>query len=115
LYKTFDPTGFNASEWVAAARSAGMNYMVFVTKHADGFCEFNTAYTDYKITGPDCPFHRDVATELRDACPAHGMGVGFACSPSDGYVGDNRSPAYLERYTSQVVDELLTNYGRVDI
>ena len=116
LYKTFNPTGFDADEWVQIARDAGMNYMVLVTKHHDGFCEFNSALTNYKITAPECPFGRDVSKELADACHAAGMGLGFYYSPTDWYTQPLKTGAeYAAYYTSQVVDELLSNYGRVDV
>lgn len=116
LYKTFNPTDFNADEWVQIAKDAGMNYMVLVTKHHDGFCEFNSALTDYKITAPECPFGRDVSKELADACHAAGMGLGFYYSPTDWYTQSLKTGAeYVTYYTGQVVDELLSNYGRVDV
>jgi alpha-L-fucosidase len=118
LYKSFNPTGFNASQWVQIAKDAGMNYMVFTSKHHDGFCEFNSALTQYKITAPACPFGRDVTKELATACNNAGMGWGIYYSPTDWYVDDYPSsvaPLTLGTYYSnQVVDELLTNYGRVD-
>ncbi|MGC9330148.1 MAG: alpha-L-fucosidase, partial [Candidatus Hinthialibacter sp.] len=58
LYKEFNPTEFNADEWVAVAKAAGMKYLVFTTKHHDGFCMFDSQLTDYKIT--NSPFKRDV-------------------------------------------------------
>ena len=57
LRTTFNPAHFNPEKWATAAKSAGMRYVVFTTKHHDGFCMFDTAQTDYKITAPDCPFH----------------------------------------------------------
>ena len=115
LYKLFNPTGFNAGQWVKIAQDAGMRYMVFVTKHHDGFCEFNSALTNYKITSPQCPFRRDVTKELADSCHKAGLGFGVYYSPTDWYVGNNGSAAYLTYYTNQVVDELLSNYGRIEV
>ena len=72
LYREFNPTNFNAREWVAVAQAMGARYLVFTTKHHDGFCEWDSALTDYKITRS--PFGRDVVKELADAChrPASG-------------------------------------------
>jgi hypothetical protein len=61
LYKQFNPVKFNADEWVAIAKAAGMKYIVLVAKHHDGFCMFDSALTDYKIT--KSPFGRDVTAE----------------------------------------------------
>ncbi len=55
LYKEFNPIGFDAAEWVQIAQDAGTRYMVFTSKHHDGFVNFDTALTDYKITSPDSP------------------------------------------------------------
>jgi len=114
LYKLFNPTGFNAGQWVKIARDAGMRYMVFVTKHHDGFCEFNSALTNYKITSPQCPFGRDVTKELADSCHTAGLGFGIYYSTPDWYLGNNGTQSYWTYYTNQVVDELLSNYGRIE-
>ena len=56
LKTTFNPSKFNPEAWAAAAKEAGMKYMVFTTKHHDGFSMFDTKYTDYKITDKGTPF-----------------------------------------------------------
>lgn len=81
LYKTFNPTHFDAKKWVKIAKSAGMKYLVFTTKHHDGFCMFDTKMTDYKIT--NSPFKRDIVAEIAKACHEEGMKVGFYYSPPD--------------------------------
>ena len=71
LYQQFNPTNFNADEWVGIAKAAGMKYIVLTTKHHDGFCLWDTKLTDYNIM--HTPFHRDVVKELAAACkkPRH--------------------------------------------
>jgi alpha-L-fucosidase len=64
LKTTFDPVKFNPEKWATAAKYAGMKYMVFTTKHHDGFCMFDTKYTDYKITTRLVLFHRTHAAML---------------------------------------------------
>jgi len=115
LYQRFDPKLFNADEWVALAKSAGMKYLVFTTKHHDGFSMFNSQYTDFKIT--NSPFGRDVVRELADACHRAGIRLGFYYSPADWH-----HPDFLTANHSRYVDyfhrqirELMRNYGRVDI
>ncbi|MEA1896357.1 MAG: alpha-L-fucosidase, partial [Bacteroidota bacterium] len=56
LKTTFNPEKFNPEKWANAAKDAGMKYLVFTTKHHDGFCMFDSKYTDYKVTDRQCPF-----------------------------------------------------------
>jgi len=71
LYKEFNPVLFNAKEWVKAAKDAGMKYIVITSKHHDGFCLFDSKFTDHKIT--NSPFKRDVLKELSDECKKQGI------------------------------------------
>ena len=117
LYKQFNPTNFNAKQWVAIAKAAGMKYMVFTSRHHDGFSEFDTQADDYKITSPDSPFRRDVVKELADACHRAGMRFGVYYSQPNWHHPD----AFTERHTNYQAylktqaRELLTHYGRLDI
>ncbi len=115
LYKQFNPVEFDAEEWVSIAKEAGMKYLVFTTKHHDGFSMFDTKLSDYKIT--NSPFNRDVTKELADACHEAGIRLGFYHSPVDWYHPDYRTDThekYIEFLHGQV-RELCTNYGKLDI
>ncbi len=117
LYKEFNPIQFNAQEWVEIAQAAGMKYLVFTSKHHDGFCNFDTNSTDYKITGPDCPFGRDIVAELAEACHAAGLRFGLYYSQPDWrhpYYRNEHHAKYIEYFHGHV-EELLTNYGQVDV
>ena len=70
LYKEFNPVNFDARAWVALAQAAGMKYLVFTSRHHDGFSLFETAASDYKITSPLSPYRRDIVKELAAACHA---------------------------------------------
>ena len=114
-YKQFNPFKFNAREWVKIASDAGMKYIVFTTKHHDGFANFHTKQSDYNIA--NTPFKRDIVRELTDACHEAGVGFGAYYSPRDWYhpdylKGDNSK--YRAFYAGQL-RELLTNYGEIDI
>ena len=61
----FNPLKFDADEWVRMAKAAGMKYIVLTSKHHDGFCLFNSNYTDFDIM--NTPFKRDILKELADA------------------------------------------------
>lgn len=122
LYKKWNPDSFDAREWVQVVKETGARYVVFLTKHHDGFCLFDTEHTDYNIMNG--PFGRDVTKELADAC--HEAGIGFFpyYSTSDWYHPDfpltspggrvERSSHDLERYTEFLeaqVRELIENTG----
>jgi alpha-L-fucosidase len=117
LYKQFNPTDFNADQCVAIAKAAGMKYLIFTSRHHDGFSEFDTKADDYKITSPDSPFHRDVVKELAEACHRAGLRFGIYYSQPNWRHPD----AFTDRHTNYLaylkiqVRELLTNYGTVDI
>jgi alpha-L-fucosidase len=115
LYKQFNPVKFDADEWVQIAKDAGMKYLVFTSKHHDGFSMFNSKLTDYKIT--NSPFKRDVVRELADACHKAGLKLGYYYSPVDWYHPDYRTenhPQYI-RFLHGQLREICSNYGKIDI
>jgi alpha-L-fucosidase len=71
LYQEFNPALFNAREWVSVAKAAGMKYLVITSKHHDGFCLWDSKYTDYDIMST--PFRRDVLKELSEECARQGI------------------------------------------
>lgn len=114
-YKQFNPTQYNAEEWVRFAKESGMKYMVLVAKHHDGFAQFATQVSDYNIM--NSPYARDIVKAYADACHKQGMKLGLYYSTRDWYhpdylVGDNEK--YDTFYRTQV-KELLANYGTVDV
>ena len=121
LYKKFNPTKFNADEWVAVAKAAGMKYMVLTTKHHDGFCLWDTKQTDYNIM--NSPFGRDVVKELAEACKKGGIGFGTYYSTCDWHHPDfpltspggktKRATHDLDRYTEYLKAQTkeLLSYG----
>jgi alpha-L-fucosidase len=139
LNKTFNPQKFDPTKWVAAVKDAGMKYVVFTTKHHDGFCLFDTKQTDYRTTDASCPFHTnpkaDVVKEVFNTFRAEGFGIGAYYSKSDWHHPGYWSPdgphqdrnvnydtsKYPEKwatfvdFTYNIVQELMTNYGPVDI
>ena len=128
LPQRFKPTLFDPHAWIALARSAGQRYMVFTAKHADGFCMFDSDYTNYKITRT--PYGKDILRQLSDACREENMPLGLYYSPPDvnhpafrdtskpsytNYHGEPERPEwplYLD-YMRLQLDELLTRYGPV--
>ena len=115
LYKQFNPVEFNAEQWVQIAKDAGMKYMVFTSKHHDGFSMFDSKLTNYKIASS--PFKRDVVGELAEACHKGGLKLGYYYSPVDWYHPDYRTEnhaRYIEFLHGQL-REICSNYGRIDI
>ena len=118
LYKQFNPVHFDAREWVAVAKAAGMKYLVFTSRHHDGFSMFDTQASDYKITSPLSPFHRDVVKELAEACHEAGLRFGLYYSQPNWYRPDAFTPDRHANYLAflkQQVTELCSNYGQLDI
>lgn len=115
LYKRFNPTKFKARQWVEIAQAAGMKYLVFTTKHHDGFCMFDSKLTNYKITCS--PFGRDITGELAAACHEAGLPLGFYYSPVDWYHPDYRTDNHRRylRYFHGQLEELCSRYGKVDV
>ena len=122
----FNPTKFDPQAFVDLARTAGQKYMVFTTKHHDGFCMFDSAYTEHKIT--NTPYGKDIVAELAAAAKHSDMPLGFYYSPPDLYHPGFRDisklasvnwegqperpewPLYLD-YMQLQLTELLTRYG----
>ena len=132
-FKYFDPDLYDAREWARQAKAAGMKYAVLTTKHHEGFCLWDSKYTDYKST--NTPAGRDLVREYVDAFRAEGLRVGFYYSlidwhhpefpidmlhprrdDADAYEqSKNRDVRKYAEYMRNQVTELLTEYGKIDI
>ena len=132
-FDNFNPDLFDAREWAKKAKAAGMKYAVLTTKHHEGFCLFDSKYTDYKITNTQ--FGRDLVKEYADAFRAEGLHVGFYYSLIDWHHPDfpidalhprrndpnaeeldkGRDMKKYAEYMRNQVTELLTNYGKIDV
>ena len=117
LYKQFNPTEFDADRWAKLALRIGAKYLIFTTKHWDGFVNFDSKYTDYEITSPLSPFKRDITREIVDKCRENGLRVGLYYAFVDWHSQDYRTinhHRYLD-YMKNQVNELLSNYGKIDL
>ena len=115
LYKEFNPVKFDARQWVALAKAAGMKYMVLTAKHCDGFLLWDSKVSDYNIM--HTPFKRDVCAELAQAAREQGIKIGWYFSPMDWRDPDCRSARnaeFVKRMQGEIA-ELLTNYGKIDL
>lgn len=132
-FKHFNPDLFDPKEWARQAKAAGMKYVVLTTKHHEGFCLFDSQYTDYKVT--NTPFGRDLVKEYVDAFRSEGLHVGFYYSLIDWHhpefpidrthprrhdknaeeLDKNRDMHKYAEYMRNQVRELMTNYGKIDL
>ena len=139
LKSTFNPVNFDPEKWAAAAKNAGMKYVVFTTKHHDGFSMFDTQQTDYKVTDTGCAFHSNpksnITKEIFDAFRAEGLWAGAYFSKPDWHNDNYWDPYFPPRdrnvnydpelypekwkkyvdFTHNQIMELMTDYGEVDI
>jgi len=110
----FNPTAFDARQWITALRSAGLQEALLTAKHHDGFCLWPTTCTAYSVVGS--PFRGgtgDVVREFVDAAHEGNVRVALALSPLDRHAPTYGTPAYLSEFECEL-DELLRNYGTID-
>ncbi|OXA75719.1 alpha-L-fucosidase [Flavobacterium aquidurense] len=136
---SLNPTQLDSEKWAKMFKNAGVKYLIFTSKHHDGFCMYDSKFTDFKITNPNLPNAKnpkpDVLKNVLDASRKEGLSVGIYFSKPDWtsqdfwwkyYPPKDRNPnydikAYPERwqnfvkYTQNQLDELTTNYGKVDV
>ncbi len=138
--KTFNPVKFRPDRWAEIAKDCGFKYLLFTTKHHDGFCMFDTKTTDYKITDASCPFHThkyaDMVGHLYNEFRKQGLAISTYFSKPDWhckyYWSDKfpdaqtrnvnydikKHPELWEKfikYTHKQITELTTNYGKIDV
>ena len=125
--KIFNPIDYDPEDWVLMAKRAGMKYICFTAKHHDGFCMWDTAYTDYKIT--NTPYGKDTLRMLSDACKKHGMllSIYYSCpdwhyeygyNPASSHQWcavnkDNPDTGRLVEFIKAQITELMSNYGDI--
>lgn len=134
-FEVFNPDMWDPHEWAKMAKAAGMKYVVLTAKHHEGFCMFDSKFTDHKVT--NTPYGKDIVKEYVEAFRAEGLKVGFYYSLLDwhhpDYTIDGNHPlrqtsdtAYARlnkgrdmskyrEYIKNQVRELLTNYGEISI
>jgi alpha-L-fucosidase len=134
-FEEFNPDLYNPKEWARMAKEAGMKYVVLTAKHHEGFCLFDSKFTDYKA--PNTPYGKDIIREYVDALRGEGLKVGFYYSLIDWHhpeytidrvhpqrqesdtayvrLNKNRDMAKYRIYLKNQVRELLTNYGEISV
>ncbi len=139
LKNTFNPVKFDPDKWADAAKYAGMKYVIFTTKHHDGFCMFDSKYTNYKVTDPNCAFSSNpkanITKEIFKSFRSQGFWTGAYFSKPDWHSEFYWDPKYPPKdrnvnyspeenpeewqnfvdFTHNQILELLSDYGKVDI
>lgn len=141
LLKSFNPTRFQPKKWARLAKDNGFRYIIFTTKHHDGFCLFDSKYSEFKVTNPECPFSKnaraDIVRNVFDAFRAEGLGIAAYFSKPDWHNDDywenhgigrrvSRMPTYdvkanpekwtrFREFTKNQIVELVRDYGPVDV
>jgi len=135
----FNPVNFDPEKWAKMFKNSGAKYMIYSSKHHDGFCLYDTKYTDFKVTDKSCPFSTNpksnVLKEVLDATRKEGLATGIYFSKPDWttpyfwwsyYPPKDRNPSYditkhpdrwnkFVEFTQNQLNELTTEYGKVDI
>lgn len=131
-FERFEPDRYDPVAWARAARNAGMKYIVITTKHHEGFCLWDSAYTDFKVT--NTPWGKDLIGPLVAACRDQGLKIGFYYSLLDWHhphftvdrhhplrnhpqreeLNASRDMAIYRTYMCDQLTELLTRYGTID-
>jgi alpha-L-fucosidase len=135
----FNPVNFDPEKWAKMFKGSGAKYMIYSSKHHDGFCLYDTKYTDFKVTDKACPFSvnpkANVLKEVLDATRKEGLVTGIYFSKPDWtspyfwwpyYPPKDRNPTYditkhpdrwkkFVEFTQNQLNELTTEYGKVDI
>ena len=141
LNKSFNPIRYDPKEWARVAARNGFRYLCFTSKHHDGFCMWDTKFTDYKVTAPDCPYAKsknpDILRATYDAFRAEGLAISLYFSKGDWHHPDywdnlglgyrttwlpsydpDKCPERWQRFkdfTWNQILELMKNYGRFEI
>ena len=140
LKKSFNPIRFNPDDWAELASNNCFKYLIFTTKHHDGFCMWDTSQTDFKVTDIECPFSTDekadIVKHVFNAFRKKGLAIGAYFSKPDwhnenywekDFSGETtRMPTYdiikepkkwqaFTEYTHKQMEELIKDYGKVDI
>jgi len=141
LNRSFNPVRFRPDAWAEEAANDGFKYVIFTTKHHDGFCLYDSKYTEYKTTNKDCPYstnpNADIVRAYFNACRKQGLGIGAYFSKPDWHHDDfwenagighrtDRNVTYdtakqpekwnrFKDYFHNQVMELVRGYGPLDI
>lgn len=110
---SFNPTNLDCDQWIATAKEAGFRHVVLITKHHDGFCLWDSKYTDYDVAS--APLKTDIVAEVSKACRKYGVKLGLYYSLWDRHEPshNDKDPGRYVEFMKNQLSELLGNYGPV--
>jgi len=107
---SYNPTDLDCDQWIKIAKETGFRYVILVTKHHDGFCLWDSKYTEYDVASS--PIKIDVVKEVAKACKKYGIKLGLYYSLWDRHESSYKSQEY-HKYMKNQLTELMTNYGDI--
>ena len=108
--KIFNPKMLDTDQWCRILKKTGSKGIIFTAKHHDGFCLFDTKYTDHSVM--QSPYKKDIVKELAKSCKKHGLKLGIYLSPWDRHESTYGTAEYNNYFVNQLT-ELCTNYGEI--
>lgn len=106
----FNPTGLDTDQWCKVLKQTGSKGIIFTAKHHDGFCLFDSKYTDHSVM--NSPYGRDIVLQLSESCKKFGLKFGLYLSPWDRHEKTYGTESYNDYFVNQLT-ELCTNYGEI--
>lgn len=108
---SYNPTNLDCDQWIKVAKEAGFRYVILITKHHDGFCLWDSKYTEYDVASS--PVKTDIVAEVAKACKKYGIKLGLYYS-----LWDRHEPSYKDElgykdYMKNQLGELMSNYGDI--
>lgn len=102
----------DTDQWCQVAQKAGMKYIIFTTKHVDGFCNWQTKYTDYSVM--NTPYGKDIVKQLSESCKKYDLKLGlYYCLWDANNPNHGKNEGAYNEYVRKQITELLSNYGEI--
>ncbi len=108
---SYNPTNLDCDHWIKIAKDAGFRYVILITKHHDGFCLWDSKYTDYDVASS--PVKTDIVAEVAKACKKYGVELGLYYSLWDRHEPSYKNKEQYNLFMKNQLTELMTNYGEV--
>ncbi len=108
---SYNPSNLDCDQWIRVAKEAGFRYVILITKHHDGFCLWNSNFTDYDVASS--PVKTDVISDVAKACKKYGVKLGLYYSLWDRHEPSYKNKVEYNKYMKNQLTELMTNYGDI--